>query len=165
MLRGLIPHSTGFMALITLIVLVAVACLLRHWHVTRAGRGPVILLALVVLGDLALTVPGTDPQIAPYWDRAPFSTFGGHARTDTEILGNLLMFVPVGALVYLLSRRLFPALALSGGFSFAIELYQYVDRQGRVASTDDVLLNLGGAVIGVLMTLSATRWAGPPDGR
>nr|WP_269327693.1 VanZ family protein [Kineosporia mesophila] len=75
------------------------------------------------------------------------------------------MFVPVGALVYFLSRRLLTVLALGGGFSFAIELYQCLDRQGRVTSTDDVLLNLGGAAIGVLMTLSATRWAAPPDGR
>jgi hypothetical protein len=164
-LRGLIPHSTGFTALVALITLAVLALLLRRWHCAGSTRGPVLLLGLVVLGDLALTLPGTDPQAGPYWARAPLSTFGERDRTDTEIIGNLLMFVPVGALVYFLSRHLLTVLALGGGFSFAIELYQYLDRQGRVASTDDVLLNLGGVAIGVLMTLSATRWAVPPDGR
>ncbi|MEO5589476.1 MAG: VanZ family protein [Gemmatimonadaceae bacterium] len=79
------------------------------------------------------------------------------------LLGNVLMFVPLGLLLPLVWRR-HATLAGIVGVSFAasvlIELVQFAERSigvGRWTDVDDVLLNVLGAVIGFSLLVVGQR--------
>ncbi|MDR6906503.1 glycopeptide antibiotics resistance protein [Agromyces sp. 3263] len=74
----------------------------------------------------------------------------------SEMAFNVAMFVPVGLLAALLvPRRRWP-LALLAGFAFTavIELVQ-VPEPDRISDPRDLVMNTGGAVLGVLLVLTA----------
>lgn len=69
-----------------------------------------------------------------------------------NLLGNVLVFVPMGVLLPDLFgklRRFFPFLSMVSAIVLAVELCQLVTGLG-VCDVDDVLLNLLGAVLGYL---------------
>jgi glycopeptide antibiotics resistance protein len=67
-----------------------------------------------------------------------------------NILGNLLLFLPVGWLLFhqLRARRALGVILASLALSLAIELYQLRSAQ-RTADIDDVIFNLTGALLGM----------------
>ncbi|MQA08790.1 MAG: hypothetical protein GEU98_09630 [Pseudonocardiaceae bacterium] len=80
-----------------------------------------------------------------------------------QVIGNLVLMVPIGAIAPLRIRPLYGlgrvALA-AAALSLVIELTQYVLASGRVTATDDVLLNTIGAVLGAMITQRWWRWGG-----
>ena len=75
---------------------------------------------------------------------------------QSEMAFNVALFVPVGLLAALLiPRRRWP-LALLAGFAFTavIELVQ-VPEPDRISDPRDLVMNTGGAVLGVLVVLTA----------
>lgn len=70
---------------------------------------------------------------------SPGSTFG--------VVGNVLLFVPFGAALFLRRTRAARAVLLGAGFSICVELVQLVV-PGRTSATDDVILNTLGAGCG-----------------
>ncbi|SDL01378.1 VanZ family protein [Streptomyces indicus] len=80
------------------------------------------------------------------------------AMNASQIIGNLLVFAPLGFLAPLRFARLTSlqrVLALGAGCSILVETAQYVLRLDRVSSVDDVLLNTAGAALAALMS---RRW-------
>ncbi len=84
-----------------------------------------------------------------------------------QVVGNVLLLCPLGALLPLRIRRLrmLPRIALAALIaSVLVEGTQYLIHTGRVTSTDDVLLNTAGATLGA--ALSRRGWraldASPP---
>lgn len=73
-----------------------------------------------------------------------------------QILTNVAMFIPIGALAGRLWK--WKGLLVAAGFSIAIELLQLVTTRGLM-EFDDVLHNMVGAVIGVAILLTAERIA------
>lgn len=74
-------------------------------------------------------------------------------------LGNLLLFAPL--VIFLRGWFRWPPLAVLATAtvgSMAIEVTQYAMRQGRVADVDDVVLNVGGAAL-VLVIVDLVRAA------
>jgi glycopeptide antibiotics resistance protein len=88
-----------------------------------------------------------------------------------EVLGNVLMFVPLGCLLPLVVRWLNSwrrVLLVAGATSVAIELYQLRMPGIRRADVNDVLANALGAVLGWLALALVGRWlarAGKPTPR
>lgn len=104
-----------------------------------------------------LLQPGNDVRTAL---RAEY----GDALPWVQLVGNVLLLLPLGALVPLRVRRLdtLGKVAVAGLLvSCAIELTQFLVLSGRVASTDDVVLNTIGATLGGLLARSARRQAVP----
>ena len=79
--------------------------------------------------------------------------------SETEVLANIALFVPVGFLLTALIRR--PVLALAFCFlaSAAIELSQREFLPTRVPTVADVQHNVLGAVVGVLLAMPLV-WIG-----
>ncbi|WP_084038827.1 VanZ family protein [Demequina sp. NBRC 110053] len=93
-------------------------------------------------------VPGTEI------DRGLHSGAGG---PRLNLVGNVIMFVPLGALVALLVRagfftRVLVATVIGALLSVGIEATQYA--VGRVADVDDVILNAAGAFAGGVVAAS-----------
>ncbi|WP_410637402.1 VanZ family protein [Amycolatopsis sp. lyj-346] len=76
-----------------------------------------------------------------------------------QVIGNVLLLCPLGALLPLRIRRLraLPRIALAAlAASVLVEGTQYLIHTGRVTSADDVLLNTAGATLGA--ALSRRGW-------
>ncbi|WP_235987357.1 VanZ family protein [Halosaccharopolyspora lacisalsi] len=96
--------------------------------------------------DEVRLVPGTDLGVAIH--AAP-----GNIWPWLQLLGNVLLLWPLGALLPLrvprfagLTRIVTAAVATT----CLIELFQFTAVPGRVVSTDDVLLNTAGALLGAV---------------
>ncbi|QNA93319.1 MULTISPECIES: VanZ family protein [unclassified Microbacterium] len=78
--------------------------------------------------------------------------------TRLEIIANILVFVPVGILAFVLLPRRVWLLALLAGpvLSVAIETAQRVALPHRAATVTDVLANSAGAVAGVALAVLCT---------
>jgi hypothetical protein len=89
-----------------------------------------------------------------------------HSLGLLNVVGNVVMFVPVGWLAALLVRRhrLVTGAAAAAGLSVAIELWQM--SSGSIGDIDDVVLNSGGGVIGAALALAVRAlsryWARSP---
>ncbi|WP_432944937.1 VanZ family protein [Kribbella sp. CA-253562] len=87
-----------------------------------------------------------------------------------QIGGNVLLFVPLGVLLEAqrpsssVARRVKRAGLIASGAAVGIELVQYAVGFGRVASIDDVILAVAGALVGSLLiaALLAARSAVTP---
>lgn len=79
-------------------------------------------------------------------------------QTETsrvQALGNFVLLLPIGALLpvrVLALRSLWKTTAAVAGFSVLLELGQWILPVGRIVSTDDVLINTAGGLIGALLT-------------
>lgn len=67
-----------------------------------------------------------------------------------NFLGNLILFIPVGALLPITTNMNWKTLAIGSGFSILIEIVQFITKRG-VFDPDDVLLNTVGCFIGYLL--------------
>lgn len=110
---------------------------------------------ILMLLDLTL-VRFPQPGPPPNW--VPFETIGHYCQVGgwdsvRNLLGNLVLFVPLGLLLPALHAELRSArlvAAFSLGVSLLIEALQYASGQ-RVADVDDVLLNTLGGCLGYLV--------------
>lgn len=84
-----------------------------------------------------------------------------------EFLGNVALFVPIGALIGLaLPRRRWVAMLLCGpALSTAVELVQRHFLSDRYASLSDIIANSIGSTLGVLIALAVRGLVEYRDGR
>ena len=142
----------------------------------RICLGAAILAYLGFLYSLVLvpTVPAFG-HVRPF-NLVPFRTIVAQLTDPNvpfshrayELVGNVLLMTPFGALLALTRRRLsLVAVALvSAGLASTIEILQYVLRTWRVADIDDVILNTSGAILGYLIVhFLITRYADRQRGR
>jgi hypothetical protein len=113
----------------------------------------VLCLVTMPVGDSAEStldlVPGADITAA-------FSSDG----SLWQVIGNVLLLCPLGALLPLRMRRLRTLLGIALAAliaSLLVEGTQYLIHTGRVTSTDDVLLNTAGATLGAALTRRGWR--------
>ena len=122
------------------------------WLSLIGAIGVILWLTLALsFGDAG----GTGLNMAPFREiRRGLDSHGG--RPQANLLGNVALFVPVGALIAWLARRWRVAVAGVFGMllSLGIELTQL--SLGRVGDIDDVILNTTGAILGGLL---AVTWA------
>lgn len=117
-----------------------------------------ITLTASIVSILILTLP---PSIgAPRTvNLVPFAELQ-HAVGDfgiSQLLGNALMFVPLGFLAPLRWPRLDSLVAIllaSIAFSVAVETLQFILPTGRQSSLTDVIMNAAGAVVGYALMVS-----------
>lgn len=121
-----------------------------------AGRRPAAVALVPALGLVVLlTLSPTDSRragvnldlgagLAPPWE-SPTSA--------VNILGNLLLFVPLGVVLPALLpwlRRLVPLALTAAAVSALVELTQYAFVAGRASDVNDIALNTAGALAGLL---------------
>ncbi|MFJ2542786.1 VanZ family protein [Microbacterium sp. NPDC087589] len=83
--------------------------------------------------------------------------------TRLEIIANVLVFVPIGILAFILvPRRFWPlAIALGPALSLAIEVFQRLVLPHRTATLTDVVANSCGALVGVALAIMGTLLFAP----
>ncbi|MEV7608166.1 VanZ family protein [Microbacterium sp. NPDC089320] len=136
----------------------------------RHTRGIAVALAIPFFGGLALLTltPQRIEQVMPNLLDLVLSTshrLGWESLdfTRLEIIANVLVFVPIGILAFILvPRRLWPlAIALGPALSLMIEVAQRLALPNRTATVSDVIANSSGAVIGVALAIIGTLLFAP----
>ncbi|WP_062389712.1 VanZ family protein [Demequina iriomotensis] len=128
-------------------------------HGRRTALWAALLTCLAVIGwiTIGLTLATHDPgtggvNLDPGQEiRRALETGAGGPRLN--LIGNIVLFIPFGTVVALMTPRGFALRVLTATFlgaalSTAIESTQYL--LGRVADVDDVILNTAGAFLGAL---------------
>ena len=150
----------------------AVACLLlvsaagqAQRRTRRAGlcaRGLWAGAALLVPVVVALARSSSAPTYVGGVQWVPGRTIAAmlhqpnRAIAVANLLGNIVLFVPVGFVAVTLVRlRVAHALLLAAGTSAAIEFVQYMTHRGS-ADVDDVLLNALGTLVGAAVGFAAS---------
>jgi hypothetical protein len=148
------PIPVAAAAVIVLVVLVA----LTVTDSPRARTWARCLLALCVGAILALTLLGSAtgtgvPNLIPGWTVSQQLTDPDHPLGVFNVVGNVAVFVPLGWLLALVTkRRPILAAAIAGfGLSAVIEVLQFFT--GRISDIDDLILNGGGAVLGACVAV------------
>ncbi|WP_084079267.1 VanZ family protein [Demequina sp. NBRC 110057] len=148
------------------IVLIAIGAVVTAIAFARGGRGRRValwgglVLSLALIGMLTLaSLVGDDFDGAQGVNLVPFQEiergWGNRGSTAwTNLVGNVLLFIPFGAAVAGITyggplRRVLFGTVLGGLLSTGIELTQYWG--GRVADIDDIILNTAGAFLGALL--------------
>jgi glycopeptide antibiotics resistance protein len=100
------------------------------------------------------TLPWKNFAGHPHWDHVRWIPFHEHRLALFDIVANVLLFVPFGYfLVRALPRRSWPrTLALAAALSASVEWFQVYSHH-RMPSTTDILTNVLGAGLGLLLAL------------
>lgn len=145
----------------------------RAWEVASDGSLVVALVAVAAVTLVAFDRPVAGLEVAERTNLVPFrsillfvreaDTLGGAAVSN--LVGNLLLFVPAGAALGLHPWRPWRRAAAIGLLvTLSVELFQLP--LGRSADVDDVLLNGIGGLTALLATRRLTaRWRPDPPAR
>jgi glycopeptide antibiotics resistance protein len=115
-----------------------------------------LLVYIALLGWVTLR-PSDNPSVTnwvPLLDIVRTLRRSVDARSLSELLGNVVLFVPLGWFLPMLWRCLrsyAKVFAVAAACSATIELVQLVFVPGRSTSVDDVILNSIGGLIGAAM--------------
>lgn len=124
-----------------------------------------VVVALVVYVALILDMTlRWFPDPHPVVNLVPFRTMAHDLRWGgrdfvVNFVGNVVVFLPLGALLWRLDPRRVSAwkvVAAAAAFSGSIELAQWFSGR-RVCDVDDILLNTAGALLGYLLATRALR--------
>ena len=146
------PMSTGLAAWISFLDAAIAWTILGMLVVAFYGynEGAARKLQLIPLQEFFTLDDGNDP-------------YGGLGL----LVGNVMLYVPIGLLVALrVPRWTLGQIAIGAAAASAvIETLQYILPSGRVASVDDLILNVAGATLGALLAAGLARVAGSRRGR
>lgn len=117
----------------------------------RAGAAVLLGLYAVVIARLTLLPANSETGTFGTLNRAVSRvTSGGWTWTQTEVLANVVLFVPAGFLLAVVLRRSWAAVLGCVLASAAIEWAQYAFLSSRVPSLADVEHNSLGGLVGAL---------------
>lgn len=163
------------------------AVLAIHGWLTGAARRTILsrligvfyaawVISMTLL-PIELGPPGSGVGLDPYWQDSvnlvPFATVQLYLESNlgaiawANLLGNLLLLVPFGALGPVAWRkldRLGRILGVGLGISVAIEMLQFAKRfvdvlgMTRSVDIDDVILNVAGVLIGYVLYRLVRPW-------
>ena len=173
-LEGLLPMGAFVLVVASVLVVIRVRAdgtLREVGYISALDAlliGWIIGLSLITLGDWF----GEGRQLDLVPMRSIWSYLSQWDETTvpaTQILGNVLLFFPFGLLAparWPRFRRPLAMLATGAIIGFIIEALQFITAQGRVASTDDLILAIVGIAAGWLVFHAVAAIAGQiPTGR
>ncbi|WP_326567036.1 VanZ family protein [Amycolatopsis rhabdoformis] len=136
---------------------------LSHAHASATAAVDVLAVTIGALVLCLVTMPVGTGAVSTL-DLVPGADLSAALSDDGslwQVVGNLLLLCPLGALVPVRVRRLrsvgrVAVTALSA--SVLVEATQFLIHTGRVTSTDDVLLNTIGATLGAVLTRRGWRY-------
>jgi amino acid transporter len=160
--------ATSVLAIGTVIAIALAGALLFAWRrrrsewrdaLNRTGSETLLVasVALIVIATLLTPqLPGAGQRtilLEPFWDlREALAGRQVLARAIAEMIGNVLLFIPLGVAIVLR----WPALGLTAAtgaavaISLVVEIGQALLADGRMTDVTDVLMNGIGALIGAI---------------
>nr|WP_315023852.1 VanZ family protein [uncultured Aminipila sp.] len=146
----------GLIASVIVLLISEINLKRRHEHVAAIHRGLLICLGLYLTIVFSVTIsPDMGVSISSVGKNInlnPFMVLNNIATNPMNFFGNMLMFVPLGILLVLLSykcQKLHVTLLIGMGISLLIEFIQLFE--SRSTDVDDVILNTIGTFAGYIV--------------
>ncbi|SDK35628.1 VanZ family protein [Lacicoccus qingdaonensis] len=110
---------------------------------------------VTIVGMILVTLMPTDYpnqmiQLVPFSSITETLEYATPRAIVNSLLMNIILFIPFGLFLYILTRKPFLTTVLACLMSISIEVLQYVLPIGRISNIDDVILNTLGGIIGML---------------
>jgi glycopeptide antibiotics resistance protein len=123
------------------------------WRYSPFGPGPALVgIVVIAIAAMTLTTQGwtTHGYVNLVVGRGISEELHNVNREVgvANVVGNVVMFVPLGWLLRLVTGRTWRAVVVAAAFSTFIETVQFFT--GRAADVDDVVLNTTGALLGAV---------------
>lgn len=137
----------------------------RYATATAGVDSAALLVGFLVLCLVTMPVGDSGESTLDLVPGADIAAAFGDDGSLWQVIGNVLLLCPLGALLPLRVRRLrtLTRIALAAlAASLLVEGTQYLIHTGRVTSTDDVLLNTAGATLGAALSRRGWRALDPP---
>jgi hypothetical protein len=137
----------------------------RYATATAGVDSAAFLIAFLVLCLVTMPVGNSGESTLDLVPGADITAAFGDDGSLWQVIGNVLLLCPLGALLPLRMRRLRALLRIALAaliVSVLVEGTQYLIHTGRVTSTDDVLLNTAGATLGAALSRRGWRALDPP---
>lgn len=115
----------------------------------RTTKPPWAVLGMVLVIGLLTLWP--NPGQAPLSASTPFFCLPCGPSGMSDLIRNILFFIPLGLALGVRGTSLATGLAISLGVTCAVEFLQYAVVPGRDASMADVVANTAGGVIGLVL--------------
>ena len=154
------PIIPIFIVLMIIIVIVFLLLNRSAGHDARNFKRKMTLMIYIgftvtLVGMILVTLMPTDhpnqlTQLVPFASIIETMQYATPAAIVNSLVMNIILFIPFGFFVYILSRRPLLATVLACLMSISIEVLQYVLPIGRISNIDDVILNTLGGIIGML---------------
>jgi glycopeptide antibiotics resistance protein len=170
--------ATSVLALWTVVVICIAGAILFVWRrrrsdwrdaLSRTGSETLLVVSVALIAIATLLTPQLPGEgdrtilLEPFWDlREALAGRQVVARAVAEMIGNVLLFVPLGVAIVLRWPGLGTLAAVGAAVvaSLVVEAGQAVLPGGRTADVTDVLMNGIGALIGALFVRRAMA---PPE--
>lgn len=137
----------------------------RYASATAGVDSAAFLFAFLVLCLVTMPVGQSTRSTLDLVPGADITEAFGDDGSLWQVIGNVLLLCPLGALLPLRLRGLRTLLRIALAalvVSVLVEGTQYLIHTGRVTSTDDVLLNTAGATLGAALSRRGWRSLDPP---
>ena len=140
-----------------IIALIVVISLKREGKWKRRCFSGILLLEylFIVFGETVFFRPYSESRkirIEPFWSYKEVVHYYPSLIMFWEVCLNIVLFIPIGLLLGLISSNLqwYKICLIGCSFSIIIEILQFIFRKG-LCETDDVINNTLGTIIGLLL--------------
>lgn len=154
------PIIPIFILLMIIIVVVFLFLNRSAGHEVRNFKRKMTLMIYIgftvtIVGMILVTLMPTDYpnqliQVVPFLSIMETLQFATPRAIVNSLVMNIILFVPFGFFLYILTRRPLMTTVLACLMSISIEVLQYMLPIGRISNVDDVILNTLGGIIGML---------------
>lgn len=113
-------------------------------------------MTMTIIGILLVTLMPTSLEnhslnLKPFLTIQELFDYATKEAIFNNIVMNIVLFIPFGFFLYLIVRRELLVSFIGMFFSIMIETIQYILPIGRTTNIDDVILNVTGTIVGVII--------------
>lgn len=153
-----IPVFFGFILLLLIISIYINRKFEHRLNTYKKVKDFVLFVGMMmsVIGILLITLMPTNIEghtlnLIPFQSMRELYYYGTYDAIINNIGMNIILFIPFGFFIYLITEKEFLTSILGCLLSISIETLQYVLPLGRTTNIDDVILNVVGTLIGILI--------------
>lgn len=113
-------------------------------------------MTMTIIGILLVTLMPTSLEghslnLKPFLTIQELLDYATKEAIFNNIVMNIVLFMPFGFFLYLIMRKELLVSIIGMFFSIFIETLQYIFPIGRTTNIDDVILNVSGTIIGIIV--------------
>lgn len=109
------------------------------------------VIGILLITMMPTSLHGHTINVIPFQSMRELYYYGTDEAIFNNLVMNIVLFVPFGFFVYLMTKKEWLTSMFGCLFSISIETIQYILPIGRTTNIDDVILNVTGTLVGIIL--------------